>query len=198
MRLDLGSLVPALSGWTLCIDGPGCDCTVCVELPGWAGGLSESERRYLALFLAARSLLDYRLAAAMHVYMVKSKVALGPEALARALRDARVDSEIPRAVEEDSAYAWEAVLYKGILYAQQVLSLERPVLVRVVPPKDRVGRERLRALLEGRRVTVKGRTYRVGGLLKRLGGARVAPWVYLVPRRGLPELARHAKVEKLL
>ncbi|MEB3778751.1 MAG: hypothetical protein GSR85_00750 [Desulfurococcales archaeon] len=188
MRVDLGVLLPALRGWTLCIDEPGCDCMVCVQLPEWAGKFSEREKVYLALFLAAKHLLDYRVAAALHVYMVKNRVALRPELLTRTLREAKVVSRIPRAVEEDSAYVWEAVLYKGVVYAEQVLSLDKRVIVKVEPPKDKLERERLRVMLEGKRVTLKGRTYNVGGLVKKLGGERISPWVYLVPRRSLPRL----------
>ncbi len=194
MRVDLGVLVPALRGWTLCIDEPSCDCVVCVQLPEWAGKFNEHEKVYLALFLAAKHLLDYRVAAAMHVYMVKSRVTLRPELLTRTLREAKVASKIPRAVEEDSAYAWEAILYKGIVYAEQILSLDKPVIVKVKPPKDKLERERLRVMLEGKRVTVKGRTYNVGGLVKKLDGERIAPWTYLIPRRNLPKLL--ASVEK--
>jgi len=50
------------------------------------------------------------------------------------------------------------------------LDLERPVLVKVDPPRDKRERERLRTLLEGKRVTIKGRTYHVDGLIKKLGG----------------------------
>ena len=188
MRVDLGTLLPALKGWTLCIDEPSCDCMICIQLPEWAGKFSKREKVYLALFLAAKHLLDYRVAAAMHVYMVKNKVALRPELLTRTLREAKLVSRIPQAIEEDSAFAWESVLYRGILYAQQVLSLDRPVIVRVEPPEDKRERERLRVVLEGKRVKVKGKTYHVGGLVKKLGGERIAPWVYLVPRRSLPRL----------
>ena len=188
MRLELGSLVPALSGWTLCIDEAECDCTICVYLPGWAENLGEHGKAYLALYLASRRLLDYRLAAAMHVYMMKNRVVLRPEALVGALRESRVVSRVPRAVEEDSTYAWEAVLCRGMLYAEQILSLGKPVVVRVKPPRDKREREKLRVLLEGKRVTVRGRTYRVGGLVKKLGGEKIAPWVYLVPRKSIPAL----------
>ena len=190
MRLELGSLVPALSGWTLCINEAGCDCTICVYLPDWTENLGEHGKVYLALYLASRHLLDYRLTASMHIYMVKNRVVLRPEILVRALRESRVASKVPRAVEEDSVYAWEAVLYKGIVYAERILSLDKPVLVRVKPPRDKRGREKLRVLLEGKRVTVKGKTYRVGGLVKRLGGEKIAPWVYLVPRRSIPQLRK--------
>ncbi len=194
MKVDLDTLVPALRGWTLCIDEPSCDCMICIQLPEWARKLSERERVYLALFLAAKHLLDYRVTAAMHIYMVRNRVVLRPELLTRALREARVTSRVPRALEEDSVYAWEAVLYRGIVYAEQILSLEKPVVVKVEPPKDKLERERLRVLLEGKRVTVKGKTYHVDGLVKRLDGERIAPWTYLLPRRNLPKLL--ASVEK--
>ena len=193
MRLDLGGLVPALSGWTLCIDEHECHCTICVELPEWARGLSRREKVYLALYLAARTTMDYRVAAAMHIYAVRSRIALRPELLVKALRESRVLSKTMKAIDSDSPYAWEATLYKGIVYANQILSLDRPVLVKVEPPKDKRERERLRVLLEGKRVTVKGRTYRVNGLVKRLGGERIAPWIYLVPRRNLPKLLENMK-----
>ncbi len=194
MRVDLGILVPALRGWTLCIDEQSPECIIVVRLPVWAGKFSEREKVYLALFIAAKHLLDYRVAAAMHVYMVRNKVVVGPEALVRALREAEVVSKIPRAIEEEGPYVWEAVLYKGIVYAQQVLCLDKRVIVRVKPPKDKLERERLRVLLEGKRVTVRGRTYHVGGLVKKLDGERIAPWTYLVPRRNLPKLL--ASIEK--
>ncbi len=194
MRVDLGIVVPALRGWSLCVDEPSCDCVVCVQLPEWAEELSEGEKVYLALFLAAKHLLDYRVAAAMHVYMVRNRVALRPELLIRSLREAKVVSRVSRAVEEDSAYAWEATLYRGVVYAEQILSLDRPVIVRVEPPEDKLERERLRVMLEGKRVKVKSRIYHVGGLVKRLDGERIAPWTYLVPRRNLPKLL--ASVEK--
>ena len=86
------------------------------------------------------------------------------------------------------------MLYKGILYAQQILDLDRPVVVRVEPPSDKRERERLRVLLEGMRVTVNGKTYHVGGLVKRLGGEKLAPWVYLIPKKNLPELEKRVTV----
>ncbi len=190
MKVELGTLVPALEGWVLCVDECRGDCSVCVDLPGWAGRLGLAERLQLALYLAARATMDYRVAAAMHIYRVRSRAAVSPEILIRALREARVESRVPRAVEGGCPHAWEAVLYRGILYAQSILDLDRPVVVKVEPPGDKSARERLRVLLEGKRVTVKGKTYHVGGLVKRLGGERLAPWVYLVPKRALPELER--------
>ncbi len=188
MKVDLGALIPALRDWTLCIDEPTCECVICIELPEWAEELGERERVYLALYIASRRLLDYRLAAAMHIYMVKNRVALKPEILLRGFRESRTTSKVPRAVEDEGPYVWEAVLYKGILYAQGILSLDKPVIVKVEPPRDKRGREKLRVLLEGKRVTVKGKTYHVGGLIKELGGRRIAPWTYLVPKRNLPRL----------
>ncbi|MDT7889844.1 MAG: hypothetical protein RQ885_12845 [Desulfurococcales archaeon] len=81
----------------------------------------------------------------------------------KALAGSEVYSKISRSMKDED-YAWQAVLYRGILYAQSILDLEKPVLIRVDPPRDK--RERLRALLEGKRVTIKRRTYRIEGLLK--------------------------------
>jgi len=53
-----------------------------------------------------------------------------PELLTGALRDAKVSLKVPPAIEDGSHYAWEAVLYKGIAYAQTILDLERPVVVK--------------------------------------------------------------------
>jgi len=193
MKIDLGVFVPALRGWTLCINETSCDCIICVRLPDWAENLGEHEKVYLSLYLISRHILDYRLTASMHVYLVRNKVALRPEILTKALRDAKVISRIPRAVEEDSPYVWEAVLYKGILYAEQILSLDKPVIVKVEPPRDKRARERLRVLLEGKRVTIKSKTYHVGGLAKKLGAQRIAPWTYLLSRRNVPKLLRQVK-----
>lgn len=197
MRVDLGAFVPALRGWTLCINETSRDCIICVSLPDWAGNLGEHEKVYLALYITSKHLLDYRLTASMHVYLVRNKVALRPEILTKALRDAKVVTKIPRAIEraieEEGPYVWEAVLYKGILYAKQILSLDKPIIVKVEPPRDKCVRERLRVLLEGKRVTIKGRTYHVGGLIKKLGGQRIAPWTYLLPRRNVPKLLKRVK-----
>ena len=127
----------------------------------------------------------------MHVWSVRNRVVLRPELLVRALREARVESRVPPAIEEGCPYAWEAVLYKGILYAQQILDLEKPVIVKVEPPSDKRAREKLRVLLEGKRVTVNGKTYHVGGLVKKLGGKKLAPWVYLIPKKNVRELEKH-------
>ena len=88
---------------------------------------------------------------------------------------------------------WEVVLYKGVLYAEQILSLDKPVIVRIEPPRDKRERERLRVLLKGKRVTIKGKTYHVGGLVKKLSGQRIAPWIYLLPRKNLPKLLEQVK-----
>ncbi len=48
-------------------------------------------------------------------------------------------------------------------------------------------------MLEGKRVTVRGKTYHVGGLLKRIGGERIAPWIYLVPKKSLKAIEEICK-----
>ncbi|GAY25388.1 hypothetical protein ATG_05910 [Desulfurococcaceae archaeon AG1] len=75
------------------------------------------------------------------------------------------------------------MLYRGILYAYSILDLEKPVLIKIEPPVDK--RERLRTMLEGRRVTVRGKTYWVGGLLKKIRGERIASWVYLMLKKSI-------------
>ncbi|MEB3755569.1 MAG: hypothetical protein GSR79_01725 [Desulfurococcales archaeon] len=185
MRLSLTILLLVL-GIILAVSG-----AMLIEITEASRSLSEYEKVYLALFLAAKHSLDYRLTAAMHIYMMRNRIALRPEILVKALRDARVVSKIPRATEEESHYVWEAVLYKGILYAQQLLSLDKQVIVE--PSKDKHERERLRVLLEGKRVTVKGRTYHVGGLVKKLNGQRLAPWIYLLPKKNVPKLTMHVE-----
>jgi len=45
----------------------------------------------------------------------------------------------------------------------------------------------LRYLIEGTTTSVNGRRYRVGGLLKKIGGERLAPWIYLIPKKKLAE-----------
>ncbi len=120
--------------------------------------------------------------------MVKNRIVMRPEILVKAIREAKIVSRIPQAIEEDSIYAWEAVLYRGILYAKQILSMEELVIIKVEPPKDKKEREKLRVLLEGKRVTVKGKTYHVGGLVKKLGGKRIASWIYLLPKKTIPKL----------
>ena len=129
----------------------------------------------------------------MHIYMARNRAALRGDILVRSLGEAEVASRIPRALEDDCPHTWEAALYRGILYAQQVLSLDKPILVKVKPPNDRRRRERLRTLLEGRR---KGEVRQ--GLVERLGGERIAPWTYLVPRRAIPKLLKHVQPETVL
>jgi len=190
VKLDLGSLVPALKDWLLCVDECNNGCVICIQLPEWAKDFSGQEKILLALYLASRYLLEYRLVACMHIYSVRNRVVLRPEILVKALGEAKVVSKIPRAINDDNPYVWEAVFYKGILYAQQILDLDKPVVVRVEPPKDKREREKLRVLLEGKRVTINGKTYHVGGLVKKLGGERLSPWIYLLPKKNLPRLRR--------
>ena len=190
MRIELGKLVPALREWVLCVNECNGDCTACIKLPEWARELGEDEKQYLALYLAARATMDYRVAAAMHVHSVRNRVVVHPQTLTRAFQEARVTTKVPHTIEGENPYAWEAVLYRGVLYAQTVLDLDKPVVVKVEPPRDKHAREKLRVLLEGKRVTVKSRTYHVGGLVRRLGGEKLAPWIYLIPKRSLPELQK--------
>jgi hypothetical protein len=184
-------LIPALDGWVLCVDEEGEDCTISVKLPGWVDK-DKVERIYIALYIAARATMDYRVAAALHIYSARNKVAVHPNIAIKALTGSKIYSKISRSMEDED-YAWQAVLYRGILYAQSILDLERPVLVKVDPPRDKRERERLRTLLEGKRVTIKGRTYHVDGLIKKLGGEKIAPWIYLVPKKSIKEIEEKSR-----
>ena len=184
-------MIPALDGWILCVDEEGEDCTISVKLPDWVDK-DKVKRIYIALYIAARTTMDYRVAAALHIYSARNKVAVHPNIAIKALTGSKIYSKISRSMEDED-YAWQAVLYRGILYAQSILDLERPVLVKVDPPRDKRERERLRTLLEGKRVTIKGRTYHVDGLIKKLGGEKIAPWIYLVPKKSIKEIEEKSR-----
>jgi len=125
MRLDLGNLVRALSGWILCVDECGGECTICVELPGELGDLDSDRKLYVALYVASRKILDYRLVAAMHIHFVRSRAVVEPRFLVKALSTARFWSVVPPTIEDDNPYIWEAVKWRGIAYAEAVLSSEK-------------------------------------------------------------------------
>jgi len=186
VKFNLGDLVPAVRGWVVCVDERDATCSICVELPEWLQGLGSEEKVYVALYLVARATLDYRVAAAMHVFSLRSGVTVKPELLSKAAREATVSSAIPRALDEHP-YAWQAALWRGIAYAQAILDLESPALVKVKPPEDRRQRKRLRVALEGKRPTASGPRR---GLVERLGGEKVAPWTYLIPKKNLPALIK--------
>jgi len=134
MRIDLGCLVPVLKGWMLCIDGCNGGCAFCVELPEELNGLNDAEKLYVALYITARRVLDYRIAAAMHIHFVKNRAMVEPELLVKALRSAKIMSKIPPAIEEDSPYAWEAVKWRGIVYAQMILDSGKRRRGAALPP----------------------------------------------------------------
>lgn len=184
-------MIPALDGWVLCVDEEGEGCTISVKLPDWVDK-DKVKRIYIALYIAAKTTMDYRVAAALHIYSARNKVAVHPNIAIKALTGSKIYSKISRSMEDED-YAWQAVLYRGILYAQSILDLERPVLVKVDPPRDKRERERLRTLLEGKRVTIKGRTYHVDGLIKKLGGEKIAPWIYLVPKKSIKEIEEKSR-----
>ncbi len=188
MKISLGELVPALEGWFVCeMSSCSGDCVVCIELPSWCRSLGEKARVYVLLYVAARSCMDYRLVAALYLYSVGNRVFVDPGLLSRVWREARVVSRLPRRIEDDSVYAWRAVFYRGILYAQAILDLEKPVLVKIIPPRDRRGREKLRVFLEGKRTSRK-KIRSVRGFIGEIGGEKIAPWIYIVPKKNLPKL----------
>lgn len=189
--VDLGEYVPALGGWKLLIstapvEDLGDYIAVVAVDEELAEELGEEKLRLLALYWVAREMMDYRVAAAMHIYRVKHKVALSPEELSK--HSKRVEVRVRFRRREKNPFAWEAVFWRGACYAQTLLNLEKPAVVKVEPPKDPRARERLRYLLEGARISRGNKVYRVGGLLKKLGGRRLAPWVYVVVRKQVPQL----------
>jgi len=125
MRIDLGGLVRPLEDWILCVDECGDGCTICVELPEELSDLDNDKKLYVALYVASRKLLDYRLAAAMHIHYIRTKSVVEPRLLVDALNGAKVVSRVPPAIEDDSPYVWEAVKWRGIAYAQMVLGSEK-------------------------------------------------------------------------
>jgi len=126
MRLDLGDLVRALTGRIFCVDECSNECTICVELPDDELRNLDSDRKlYVALYAAARRILDYRLVAAMHIHFVKSRAVVDPKLLVKALENAKFWSVVPPAIDDNSPYAWEAVKWRGIVYAEMVLGSEK-------------------------------------------------------------------------
>ena len=180
----MGRYIPALSGWSLCIDECTGTCVICVHLPSWAGALDVGEVILSALYIASRETMDYRLASAMHVFRARFRVSIDPELLASLYRESRVVSKLhggkPGRGGCGCGHEWEAVLYRGAVYASAILDLDRSVPVAVDPPRDRRVRERLRRLLDGGNGA--------GGIVRDLDGERIAPWVYMVPKGSLHKL----------
>jgi len=126
MRIDLSDLIKALGGWVLCIDECGDGCTICVELPEELKDLDDNKKLYVALYISARKILDYRLVSAMHIHFVRTRSIVEPRILVKALSKAKFSSKIPPTIEDiDNPYAWEAVKWRGIAYATMVLNSER-------------------------------------------------------------------------
>jgi hypothetical protein len=72
-------------------------------LLGFQSGLIRMRwRGYIALYIAARATMDYRVAAALHIYSVWNRVAVHPQILIRAVEDSKIFSKIPRAIEDNS------------------------------------------------------------------------------------------------
>lgn len=197
MRFNLGSLLSALEGWILCIEECSDECSLCIDPPDEIKTLKDSEKLYVALYLAGRKTMDYRVAAAMHIYFLRNRVLVNPELLMKALSKAKIISRIPPTMEDDSPYLWEAVKWRGVAYAQTILDLEKLLVIKVKPPRSKREREKLRILLEGKRISTKRKTYTVEGMIKKLSGDRIAPWIYVVPKKALPKLLKLIKEESL-
>ena len=184
MKINLGELVPALDGWIIAIDEDCDDAIVKIFLPKNLK-LNEDEKIYVGLWLASKVTMDYRVFSALIIFQHQKRLCVHPLTLLKAEKEAKIESKIKR--REDNF--WK-VKYKGLAYALALLDLERPVVIRVVPPKDRKKREKLRVLIEGKRITVRGKTYKVGGMLKQINGKKIAPWVYLVKKKHVPKVIK--------
>jgi len=195
LRINLGELIQVLDGLNVCVDECDEECGVCVWLPSWVekivAKIGERGRISLALYVVGRYLLDYQVIAAWWIFIIRNDVILFPEFYERAFREMRIVSKISRSIEDDSVFAWYYVRCRGVRYGETKLDLEdRLVVVKVEAMKDKRERERLRVLLEGRKRNVRGRIRRTAGLIESLGGVRLAPWVYLVPKRAVSEIRR--------
>jgi len=196
--VELGDIIEALRGWRIriCVGSSEHDFRnyiALINVPETiAESLSTEELILLGILSAAKKMMDYRVAAAAYIYSVKHN--LNTAKIYQLLKHARAYS---RAIKAEHL-CWEAVLYRGILYAHAILDSERPALVKVTPPKEKLEREKLRVFLEGKRISIKGKTYRVGGLVKKLRGKRVAPWIYLIPKKNIAEIQKYAHIEVLM
>jgi len=190
LRIDMsvGGLLLENSHRVVCVAPVGAgaelgDCSLVVELPEWVYGLGVAGVRLAALYLAARSFRDSAAWASYHLEALLNGTWLSYEATLRLAREARVR---PLELGEvDSVEYW-----RGLARALLALDKVRPVVVRIEPPTGRVERERLRHLLEGTTVTKAGRRRRSQGLIGKLGGVKLAPWLYVVPRVKLQELRK--------
>jgi len=89
--------VSALKSWIPCVDG----CIICVELPEELRALDNSRKLYVALYITARKILDYRVAAAMRIYiLLVVKLQVEPKLLVKVFSNVKVVSRIPQAIED--------------------------------------------------------------------------------------------------
>ena len=166
---NLGGLVPALDGWRILITDedtpPNDDYISIVRFEKDAlKSMDVVDAIETAIYLTAREINDYRIASALIIYSLRKRRAPSLSRLNKLARHARVTASFRR-----SDAPWGETYWRGVAYAQVLLDLEKPVVVRVIPPRDRRARERLRYLIEGTTTSARGGRYRVGGLLKRIG-----------------------------
>ena len=183
---NLGGLVPALDGWRILITDedipPNEDYISIVRFEKDAlKSMDIVDAIEMAIYLTAREINDYRIASALVIYSLRKKRAPSLNRLNKLGKHAKVIANFRR-----SDTPWGETYWKGVAYAQVLLDLEKPVVVKVIPPRDRRAKGRLRYLIEGTTVSARG-GYRVGGLLKRVGGEKLAPWIYLIPKKKLAE-----------
>lgn len=183
MIIELGRILPVLEEWRICVEECRDECICCVEN---LSGVEGVELEVLAIYLCAWRSRRYQLVAASHLHALRNRVAIDPEKIASAKKTAKIILRI-----EPYDINWETVFWRGLCYAHVFVDMERLVVVKIKPPSNKTEREKLRVLLEGKRVTLRRRTYHVGGLIKRLGGKKLAPWIYLVSKKDLHKLAQY-------
>jgi len=187
VNMSLGGLLPENEHRVACIAYEGEEasggCSIVVVLPSWARGLRDTVQELAALYLAARSFNDSSAWAAYHLAALLLGAELPYTLAARLAREAQVN---PYPVQPTDMAAY----WRGKVRALLALDKLRMVLVKVEPPREHRAREKLRHILEGVTVTEQGRRRRSKGLVEKLGGRKVAPWLYLVPKTALQELEK--------
>jgi len=133
--------------------------------------LSNDEKIYVALWLSAKATMDYRVFSALIIFQHQKRLCVHPLTLLKAEKEAKIETKI----KKREGNFWK-VKFKGLAYALALLDLERMVVVKVIPPKNKKLREKLRA--------------KVRGLLKQTGGIKLAPWVYLIRKKHVPKVIK--------
>lgn len=141
------------------------------------------------LYIAARVIDDSSAWAAYHLYALMKRKEVANILIKEITKNTKVNPPL-------QPINWTN-FWKGRTKALTILLNRTPAIVKIIPPKNKAKREKLRVILEGKRGTIKGKTYHVGGLVKKLGGKRLAPWIYIIPRNQLHKLKSATNKTKL-